>query len=213
MICYLFSFITGKYFNFLTLKEKIHKEIKHFEDVTFCYRFNFLSFIAYNKRSAIFLARTPNYVEFVNPISGTKRNLTDGLSSAISPIYQLSAVLATFPHAMYEVIQAGGMYILNTVYEENINANQWHIVCFGFDAKKRQLYMVHNGATAVNVTQPEIWAEVNRGFDTTIVSPFTTNYPLGSGDLLYYKALESAQWSGIIFGHNMDPCSGSSVTL
>ena len=43
-----------------------------------------------------------------------------------------------------------------------------------FDVRTKDFYMVHNGITAVNVTQPKIWAEVNRGFDTNIVNPFET---------------------------------------
>ena len=78
----------SKHLNFLTLKNDIHRETKHFEDVTFCYRFNFLSFISKTKGSLIFSAYTPYYVELVSPKTGAKRNTTDILQSHMSPLYQ-----------------------------------------------------------------------------------------------------------------------------
>ena len=63
----------GKSFNFLTLKRKMHEERKHFKDVTFCYRFNFLSYIDETRTSNIVFGYRDNYVEVVNPISGTKK--------------------------------------------------------------------------------------------------------------------------------------------
>ena len=78
----------SKHMNFLTLKKEIHKETKHFKDVTFCYRFNFLSFMSKTKGSLIFSAYTPYYVELVSPKTGAKRNTTDILQSHMSPLYQ-----------------------------------------------------------------------------------------------------------------------------
>ena len=198
----------SKHMNFLTLKKEIHKETKHFKDVTFCYRFNFLSFIAKTKGSTMFVAHTPYYVEIVNPISGAKWNTTNRLQSHMSPLYHVSAILLPFAPHLLEVIEASGMYYTNAVYKESIRANQWHSVCYGFDVKSRDYYMVHNGMTSVNITQPEIWAEVNMGFDTSIVRPFTTKYPLERGEAVWHKDLNAAQWSGIMLGRNIAPFSG-----
>ena len=55
---------TGKYLNFLTLKQKIHNKVKTFKDVTICFRFNLISYRGESRGSMIMDGYTKNYVEF-----------------------------------------------------------------------------------------------------------------------------------------------------
>ena len=85
-----------------------------------------------------------------------------------------------------------------------LNANQWHSICLGFDVKKRTMYMVQNGKTLINITQPEIWAEKNRGYDTSMIGPVKLSFPEEN----FKEGFWGAQWSGIIISPNYVPFSG-----
>ena len=89
----------------------------------------------------------------------------------------------TFPHDLIEVIAENGVNSIWPTYEGGcLNANQWHSICMGFDAKQRFFYFVQNRETLINITQPRIWAEKNRGYDTAMIGP------VAIGIILFHRA-------------------------
>ena len=39
-------------------------------------------------------------------------------------------------------------------------------MCFGYNIKQRSMFLVHNGETQENISQPVIWAQASRPWDT-----------------------------------------------
>ena len=68
-------------------------------------------------------------------------------------------------------------------------------------------YLVHNGHTQDNYTQPEILREVNKGFDTSIIEPFVQKKPWGN-DTTWWFAEKAAVTSGPMLGWNLMPLFG-----
>ena len=153
--------------NFLTLKRNIHQDIKNFKDFSICFRINFLSFTDNVLSQPIFL-QTDKFVKVVNPSTGQTFLRTDMIYTDFGGWNAIA--INTFQEFLYEVIAQNGVYVLWPEYEGgSLNANQWHSICFGFDVKTRIIYMVQNGITFINITQPEIWANKNRGNNTTMI--------------------------------------------
>ena len=109
---------------------------------------------------------------------------------------------------MDEVLKQNGVYAIWPIYKEEINANQWHSICFGYDIENNYMYLVHNGKTQDNVTQPDIVKKVSRGFDTTMVERFETKKPWDRNRDDWHDALRDAQWFGNVIGWNLWPFSG-----
>ena len=191
-----------KNYNFLTLKKSPHQETKHFDDFTFCFRLNFLSH--QDKKLSIPISGQPNmFVEVVNPDTGQTFRRTTYFSVRFGLYYAM--FMNTFPDYQYEVIAENGIYLLWPEYEGGaLNANQWHSICLGFDVKQRIIYMVQNGQTIINITQPEIWAEKNRGYDTTMIAPMQTNIEIDRSKDHFW----SGEPSGLQIAPNTSPFSG-----
>ena len=181
--------------NFLTLKRNIHQDIKEFKDFSFCFRINFLSFTD-NVVSVPIHLQTDKFVKVVNPSTGQTFFRTNFIAACFGGWNSLS--MHTFHEFQYEVIAENGVYVLWPEYEGgSLNANQWHSICFGFDVKTRIIYMVQNGITLINITQPEIWASKNRGYDTTMIGPVQSK-----------EGPRLSQWYGFKIGRNTKPMSG-----
>ena len=86
-------------------------------------------------------------------------------------------IMNTYPELLDEVIPKNARHWIWPIYNEDVNANKWHSMCFGLSIEKRISFLVHNGKTQENVTQPEAWADVSRGYDTTAVEPYTSKHP------------------------------------
>ena len=186
--------------NFLTLKRKFHQENKEFEDLTFCYRLYVLS---HKFLSSPFQLRTDKYVQIINPQTGQTIFQTDQLNVLFGVYYGIG--LNTFSDSLYEVLDENGIYVLLPDSGiESLNANQWHSICIGFDVQHRTIYMVQNGQTLINISQPEIWAEKNRGYDTSMIGPVKLN----EKEEGFKKGKEATQWSGFMIGQANHPFSG-----
>ena len=186
--------------NFLTLKRKFHQENKEFADLTFCYRLYVLS---HKFLSSPFQLRTDKYVQIINPQTGQTIFQTDRLNVLFGVYYGIG--LNTFSDSLYEVLDENGIYVLLPDSGiESLNANQWHSICIGFDVQHRTIYMVQNGQTLINISQPEIWAEKNRGYDTSMIGPVKLN----KKEEGFKKGKEATQWSGFMIGQANHPFSG-----
>ena len=189
--------------NFLTLDKKVHDTRKSFDDFTVCFRFNLLSFRGDGKMSY------PFWMHQDAPFHSS----TSLLRNQIFYHFKLRLLGGggpmVYPHAERtdEVVKQGGMYRLWPIYKEEINANSWHSICFGLDLEKKLMYVVHNGKTQNNFTQPDIWAEASKGFDTSMVEPLVFENPWGNKpgwrDNLYL-----AKPSGAMLGINYWSFSG-----
>ena len=107
-------------------------------------------------------------------------NTSEGVQFFLNPVPPGNGgfMMDTFPDRKDDVIPQGGVYWIWPIYKEEVNANQWRSMCFGTDIEKRVTFLIHNGKTQENVTQPKIWADVYRGYDTSMVEPFTSKYTL-----------------------------------
>ena len=113
----------------------------------------------------------------------------------------------TFPHDLIEVIAENGVNSIWPTYEGGcLNANQWYSICMGFDAKQRFFYFVQNRETLINITQPRIWAEKNRGYDTTMIGPVKFHFEEENFDKGIHWAYH--YWSGFMIGPNTQPFTG-----
>ena len=60
--------------NFLTLKKKLHSEVKKFEDFTICYRLNILSYRTEERGFEAFRARTKERKKIIIDATGMPRH-------------------------------------------------------------------------------------------------------------------------------------------
>ena len=188
--------------NFLTMKRSVDQEKKEIEDFTICFRVNVL-FHKNNMLSTPITLRTDRYVESINPDTGQGRWDTDYFEARFG-MYN-AMFMNTFPDFQYEVIAENGIYLLWPEYEGGtLNANQWHSICLGFDVKQKIIYMVQNGKTLINITQPEIWVEKNRGYDTTMIGPVKLKYP----EKKFEAGFWATHWNGIMISRSIQPFSG-----
>ena len=206
---------TGKYLNFLTLKRKIHDKVRTLKDVTICFRFNLISYRGESRGSMIMDGYTKNYVEFFqNKEAGTKRNASERMFFVLNPVPPGNGVFAmdTYPDLLDDVIPKDGVHWIWPIYKEEVNANKWHSICLGTDIQKRIMYIVHNGKTQDNVSQPEIWAEVARGLDTTFIEPYTSKHPWERNrkDPVkeWWEVWRESLYSGMLLFPNHEPFSG-----
>ena len=194
--------------NFLTMKKRAHEKRKNFKDFTICFRFNLLSYQDPTVVASVPL-RLHGSVKF--PMSKLSDNWFDGnqIFYSFHPIPPGNGWLFanTFAERTMEVLAQNGVYSIWPIYKEEINANSWHSICFGFDVEKKFMYIVHNGKTQDNVTQPDIWAKANQGFDTSITEPVVRTYPWGNATDWHVNYVNSAP-VGAHLGINYWPFSG-----
>ena len=188
--------------NFLTMKREIHQERKEFKDFTICFRLNVL-FHKNNMVSTPITLRTDRYAKIVNPDTGQEFFNTDYVEARFG-MYN-AMLMNTFPEYPYEVIAASGIYMMWPEYEGGtLNANQWHSICLGFDVNQKIIYMVQNGRTLMNISQPEIWVEKNRGYDTSMIGPVQLKYP----EKKFEDGFWPTHWNGFMISRSIQPFSG-----
>ena len=191
--------------NALTLQRQIHQEIKEFKDFTLCFRLNVL-FFTNNLQSSPINLRTDKIVEISNSETGQTFLWSNNILLLFSNL-GASMWMNSFPDFLQEVIAENGVFSLWPDYEGGcLNANQWHSICLGFDVKQRFIYLVQNGETLINITQPKIWAEKNRGYDTTMIRPVKLHFEEEN----FNKGIQWRYhyWSGFMIGPNTQPLSG-----
>ena len=151
-----------KYFNFLTLNRKVHSELKKFKDITVCFRFNLLSYRGESRASLLLYGYTKNHVEFLRGLG--KSINSEHIVFYLNPVAPGNGafIMETYPELLDEVIPENAVHRIWPIYDEDVNANKWHSMCFGLSIEKRISFLVHNGKTQENVSQPEVWAEVSR---------------------------------------------------
>ena len=77
----------------------------------------------------------------------------------------------TFNDRLQEVIAKDGLYTIWPIYETEVNANQWNSFCIGSNLQSRTIFLARNGKVLHNFTQPELWADLNIGLDTSALEP------------------------------------------
>ena len=196
--------------NALTLKNKHYEMEKKMDDFTVCFRINLLSYRGKGYPHNLLRARTNKMFE------------NDGGAWATGFHYELLPVdgtgngvitIQTFLERLQEVIAENGVYTIWPIYDTEVNANQWNSFCFGSNLCSRNLFLVRNGKTLTNFSQPEIWGDLNIGLDTSALEPFQVNLYLAMHalDILLpfrQKILERAS----IFGEELIMESFSQIT-
>ena len=153
----------AKYYNFLTLKRKIHQEVKKFKDITVCFRFNLLSYRGEAQASGFMYAYTKNHVTFLRGL--TEVTWSENFNFWLNPVAPGNGGfnLNSYPELLDKVIPEDGVHLIWPIYNEDVNANKWHSMCFGLSIDRKISFLVHNGKTQDNFTKPQIWADVSIG--------------------------------------------------
>ena len=157
--------------NALTLKQKIHQEEKEMKEFTFCFRLNLLSYSEKAKKHVIFWAKTNKY--HFNEAENSF--WTTGFKYSLKPIDGPSngvIIISTFNERLEDILSEDGFYTIWPTYEPEVNANQWNSFCIGSSLSYQNIFLVRNGRTIHNFTQPELWAKLNKGIDTSALGPF-----------------------------------------
>ena len=164
-----------KCWNALTFKKKIYEKEKSMEDFTLCFRINLLSYRGKGLWHSILRAKTNKY----------KTNDDMNLDWTTGFFYDLSPIdgpgngvvgIQTFNDQLQEVILKNGAYTIWPIYETEVNAHQWNSFCIGSNLKERNIFLARNGKTLHNFSQPELWATLNVGLDTTALEPLNVKY-------------------------------------
>ena len=152
--------------NALTLKKKFYETEKKMEGFTFCFRINLLSYKGKANSHFIFHANTNKYFPSKKWKTGFHYDLNpfDGPGNGVITI-------KTFGERIQEVIAKDGVYTIWPIYDTEVNANQWNSFCIGSNLRSRNIFLVRNGRTVHNFSQPEIWADLNIGMDTSALEP------------------------------------------
>ena len=156
--------------NFLTLK-KMHQIEKKMEDFTVCFRFNLLSYRGASKTSKVVLANTDKRITDTKTQRARNMgflyelNVNDGPGNG-------AINMKTFNNKMGDVLQNGGAFTIWPIYDDDVNANEWNSICLGSNIRDRNIFLARNGKTQHNISQPQVWADVNVGLDTSAVGPF-----------------------------------------
>ena len=157
--------------NALTLKNKLYDSEMSMEDFTLCFRLNLLSYRAKGNSHTILRAKTNKYVlnEDMNQFWTTGFHFelipTNGPGNGVITIQ-------TFNDRLQEVLSKDGVYTIWPEYKTEVNANQWNSFCIGSNLRDRRIFLTRNGETVYNFSQPQVWADVNVGLDTTALEPF-----------------------------------------
>ena len=149
----------------------MYKEEKSMDDFTLCFRMNLLSYRKKGKNHGILRAKTNKYVTNKD----MKKEWTTGFHYALTPVDgQGNGVITiqTFNDRLQEVIAHDGVYTIWPIYETEVNANQWNSFCIGSNLRDRNIFLVRNGYTLHNFSQPQLWADLNLGLDTSALEPF-----------------------------------------
>lgn len=158
--------------NFLTLKKQIHATEKKMEDFTVCFRFNLLSYRAKNKESYLFAAGTDKRIM---DTSGNEIEINLGCQFCLytnDGPGNGAVLMKPNNDKIMEILEGGGTTLMFPIYEEPINAYEWNSICLGSNLKDKYLFIVRNGKTQMNMSMPQVWADVNVGLDTSAFTPF-----------------------------------------
>ena len=156
--------------NALTLKRKMYEEEKSMKDFTLCYRMNLLSYTGKGKQQHLFRSKTDKWV--LN--AGTDQKWTTGFHHDLNPVDAHTGLITiqTFNERIDEVILSNGIYTIFPQYQTELMANQWNSFCIGSSLQGKYIFLARNGMTVQNTSQPQLWADLNVGLDTSILQPF-----------------------------------------
>ena len=163
--------------NVLTLKKKMYEKEKSMNDFTLCFRMNLLSYRGKGKVHTILRAKTNKYVTNKN----MNKDWTTGFHYELKPMDgQGNGVITiqTFNDRLQDVIANDGVYTIWPIYKTEVNANQWNSFCIGSNIRDRNIFLAWNGYTLHNFSQPQLWADLNLGLDTSALEPFEVIYSL-----------------------------------
>ena len=204
------EFHTGENVNFLTLKRKIHSEVKHFKDFTLCSRYYFVSYREDASVSIAYWLQSSNFVKDLSRPCYRSQCMTDFLIHTFNGNSEGNGftTFTTYPDHVSTVLQEKGTHVIFPKYVDEINAYKWHSVCLATDTANDRVYLVQNGKTNYNITQPKIWAELNDGLDTTVFEPFQTRKQWDRKNSNWMTNLTNSLWSGATLGWNHNKYSG-----
>ena len=204
----------GNEVNFLTLKKDMHKEVKRFKDFTLCFRLNFLSYgesEGYKAASIPIWLQSDNFVQDLSRPCYLSECKTDFIYTLFNNLKVGNGyvLFGTFPEHMKTVVsQNKGKNTIFPIYKEKINPYKWHSLCLGTDIENLRVYIVHNGKTQGNYSQPQILGELDDGTDTSIARPFSTIKQWDKDDKEWMPSLTNSLWSGATLAWNHAKFSG-----
>ena len=157
--------------NFLTLKKKLYEKEQSMKDFTVCFRLKLFSYRGKAVSHIVIRAKTDKYL--YNTEQGNDwttgfhfdLNPRDGTDNGVN-------LIQTFNENLMDVLDSNGSYAIWPIYKNQINANEWNSFCFGSNLAAQKIFLVSNGITQHNVSQPKIWADLNIGLDTSALQPF-----------------------------------------
>ena len=157
--------------NALTLKEKMYENEKSMEDFTLCFRINLLSYTKAGQDHHIIRARTNKFVTNKD----MNKDLATGFHFELNPVDGPGngyISIQTFNDRMNHLLANDGLYTIWPLYKTEVNANQWNSFCIGSNLRDRYIFLARNGYTLHNLSQPQLWADLNVGLDTSALTPF-----------------------------------------
>ena len=163
--------------NALTLKKKLYEKEKSMDDFTLCFRMNLLSYRGKGTGHNILRAKTSKYVTNKD----MNRDWTTGFHYELNPVDGPGngvITIQTFSDRLQDVIANDGVYTIWPIYKTEVNANQWNSFCIGSNIRARNIFLARNGYTIHNFSQPQLWADLNLGLDTSALEPFQVPHGL-----------------------------------
>ena len=158
--------------NALTMKKKLYETEKSMKDFTICFRANLLSYRGKAYDHNFLRAKTNKHI--LNKEKDMDRIWTPGFHYQLTPVDGPGngvITIQTFGERLQEVIAGGGFYTIWPTYEPEVNANQWNSFCIGSNLQERYIFLARNGRTLHNFSQPQLWADLNLGLDTSVLEP------------------------------------------
>ena len=161
--------------NALTLKKKIYEKEISMEDFTLCFRINLLSYRGKGLDHHIFRAKTNKFV------TNKERNKdwSTGFHFELNPVDGPGngfITLQTFSDRLQYLLAKYVVYSIWPLYKTEVNANQWNSFCMGTNFRARHIFVARNGYTLHNLSQPQLWADLNLGMDTSALTPFQVRH-------------------------------------
>ena len=157
--------------NALTLKEKKYEKEKSMEDFTICFRINLLSYRGKGLNHGIFKGKSNKF--FTNKYE--RKDWSTGFHFSLNPVDGPGngfITIQTFNDRMQYLLANDVVYTIWPLYKTGVNANQWNSFCIGSNLRDRYIFLARNGHTLHNFSQPQLWADLNLGIDTSALAPF-----------------------------------------
>ena len=79
--------------------------------------------------------------------------------------------IQTFNTEIPEVLSRNGLYTIWPMFQYDVNAHQWNSFCIVSNLPGHSIFLVRNGETINNFSQPKLCTDINIGLDTSALEP------------------------------------------